>query len=246
MFAQFKKISLHLLLFISILCLQFFNTSAMTKEEGMLKAFKNSEATVEEVNMNAYVNMNNVLKTPSEGKKIGLEIAKKMQIKDETLKDTSAEGDTQIYIEGKSEEGGTIRIIVQGTEYEDIKETNLVIDVVENKLIDLNVLSEKIKEALGSYGKVIITSCITGSYAGELEDAEKEKVAKKIMESLQAEEIEGFREENIISIVGFSKKIKDYISYDGHKVNINIALRYNSYEKKTYLWIATPLITIGY
>lgn len=245
MFMLLKKIGLYLL-FISIVGLSFFQTDAITKEQGILKAFESSEAAVEEVNMNAYVNIENVFKTPSEGKKICLEIAKKLQVKDETIEDTSTEENTQIYMEGKSEEGGVIRIIVQGTAYEEIKETNLVVDVIENKLTDLDLLAEKMKEALGVYGKVTLTSCITGSYIGELDDAQKEEVAKNVMKILQAKEIEGFREENMISITGFSSKIKDYISYGGHKVNINVALRYNSYENKTYLWIATPLIAIGY
>ena len=29
-------------------------------------------------------------------------------------------------------------------------------------------------------------------------------------------------------------------------MNLNIAIRYNEYEEKTYIWIGTPIITIGY
>jgi len=33
---------------------------------------------------------------------------------------------------------------------------------------------------------------------------------------------------------------------NGKKVNMNLAIRYNSYEDRTYIWLATPVITVEY
>ncbi|TCO78805.1 YwmB family TATA-box binding protein [Marinisporobacter balticus] len=228
------------------LFLMFLNhTTAIAKEEGIMEGFNASKAVAEEVNINAYVNMAHVFKNASEGREICLSLAKELGIQRKEIEDTSEKGNIQVILHGEKEQG-TICVIVQSSEYEAVKETNIVIDMVYEGLVDVNTVGENIKAILKKYGKATVTSCITGSFNGKLNNAQKEKIVKNMMEYLEATEIEGLREKNMISIVGFSSKIKDYISYGGNQVNINIAMRYNAYEGKTYLWMATPLIAIGY
>jgi len=61
-----------------------------------------------------------------------------------------------------------------------------------------------------------------------------------------AKKVEGITEENLISISAYSPRVKSSILVNEKRVNINLAMRYNSYEDKTYIWLATPVITTEY
>lgn len=237
-----------MLIMVNLLLMPYYrNTKAMTNEAGIMAAFQSSKAELQEVNVNAHVNRKDIFTNPKKASEMCLNLAEKLEIQHRTIKDTSTEENTQIYLGGQGKAGENIAIIIQSTQEASIRETNIVIDVVqEDGFVDVDGLGNSIKDILKPYGTAQLTSCITGVYAGELAKEEKENIVKDILQFLGAKEIEGFREENMVSIVGFSPNIQDWISYGGNKVNLNVALRYNSYEDKTYLWMATPLIAIGY
>lgn len=242
---RIKIIGLYMLVLMMFVS-SFYKVTAITKEEGITKAFKTAQATLKETNVNAYVCMKDRFIKQDEGKQICNTLAKKFKLKKIRVEDGSTEEDTQICLSGRSSKGEEVVIIVQGTDWDEIKESNIVVDIVDDEQGDADQIAQDVKGILETFGKVRLTSCIIGTYEGKLEDNVKEKVINRVMGSLDVKEIEGFREENMRSIVGFSSRMKDYIKYNGKKVNMNIALRYNSYEDKTYVWIGTPLIAVGY
>ncbi len=87
---------------------------------------------------------------------------------------------------------------------------------------------------------------ITGSLNGQMEEREIEKVYKRVFESIKADKVEGMNGDGLISVSAFSPAIKEAISVNGKRVNVNMASRYNSYEERTYIWLATPVITTEY
>ena len=91
-----------------------------------------------------------------------------------------------------------------------------------------------------------VNSCITGYYSGFLSLSQLNEACRNALNGVGAVEVEGINERNMISVAAYSPYIKDYIRVNGKKVNINVALRYNSYEDKTYIWLATPVITTEY
>jgi len=102
-------------------------------------------------------------------------------------------------------------------------------------------------EVMKKYGmSPDVNICITGSLEGKLEDSELEKVCEKIFESAGANKVEGMRDDELISISAFSPAISEAVRVSGKRVNLNVAVRYNSYEGKTYIWLATPVITTEY
>ncbi|WP_129596081.1 YwmB family TATA-box binding protein [Anaerophilus nitritogenes] len=240
-----KKICLYS--FILILCFIFTmnRTDAFTKEEGILKAFEISGGNLEEINLNGHTNIKKYT-DPKEGKKIALHLSKQLLMTNPQILDTSEQENTQIYIQGKTENKEDISLIIQSIKNEHIKETNIVVDVIYDKIIDIHQETENIKKILNYFGTTTFTSCITGSYVGKLEGETKEQIITDIMKNLKIKEIEKFDNKDMISTTGYSSKIKDHISYGGNKVNMHLAIRYNSYDQKTYIWIGTPLIAIGY
>ena len=52
------------------------------------------------------------------------------------------------------------------------------------------------------------------------------------------------KDEFSLNIMGFSPLLPEGIEILGQNYNINIVMRYNSEEDKTYLWIGTPVISL--
>lgn len=91
-----------------------------------------------------------------------------------------------------------------------------------------------------------INICMTGSIAGRLNEMELEAVCEGIIESAHADKVEGMQEGGLVSVSAFSPVIDDSVRVNGKRINLNIAIRYNSYEGRTYIWLATPVITTEY
>lgn len=88
--------------------------------------------------------------------------------------------------------------------------------------------------------------CITGYFEGRMDYKNLNKVSKKILKSADAKKVNGIAESNLISVSAFAPGIDNSILVNGKKVNMNLAIRYNSYEDRTYIWLATPVITVEY
>ena len=108
-------------------------------------------------------------------------------------------------------------------------------------------LREKVEEIFNKHGlEVIVNSCITGTYDGNVEDTQLEKICRNILNESEARKVDSKRFENVISVSAFSPMIKDKLIVNGKDVNLSIAIRYNKQEDKTYLWVATPIVNTEY
>ena len=89
-------------------------------------------------------------------------------------------------------------------------------------------------------------SCITGCFDGKTDNSALNAACARIFAVAGARKVEGIREGSLISVSAFSSAIRETVNDNGNKVNLNLAIRYNSYENKTYIWLATPVITTEY
>ncbi len=89
-------------------------------------------------------------------------------------------------------------------------------------------------------------SCITGCFEGKLGYEKLNEISRKILKVAGAKKVNGISDNNLISVSAYSPLIGNTLKIDGKKVNMNLAIRYNSYENKTYIWLASPVITIEY
>lgn len=99
-------------------------------------------------------------------------------------------------------------------------------------------------EELGAKPEVNLS--IAGSMEGRLSEAEIEELCGKVLDSIHADIIEGIRNNELVSITAFSPSIRSAVMVNGKRVNVNMAARYNSYEGRTYIWLATPVIVTEY
>lgn len=113
-----------------------------------------------------------------------------------------------------------------------------------SKIMELKEQAENIFKNLGISPQTNIS--VTGSYKGKLNTEQKKKISQEIMKQLGAEAREDYVSEDVYSVTGYTKKIDEYINSANKKINLNLALRYNEYENKTYLYLATPLLVTEY
>ncbi|NLH95777.1 MAG: hypothetical protein GX477_00320 [Clostridiaceae bacterium] len=91
-----------------------------------------------------------------------------------------------------------------------------------------------------------INITVVGFVEGKLDDDETADVFDRAMKSAGALRIEGMDDNGLVSISAFSPNISGYLRTGGKKVNFSMASRYNSFEDRTYIWIASPVITAEY
>lgn len=164
-------------------------------------------------------------------------------------KSTIKDGTEKTEIVGTTATGKKVCITVQFNKDKDGVGKNVIsIDVI-NKLtqLDINDTANLLKEKFKSFGlNPKVNTCITGYFDGKLDYVEMNRISRIVLEEAKAKQINRMSEKNLISISAYSPLIDNNIELEGKKINMNLALRYNAYEDKTYIWFATPVITIEY
>mgnify|MGYP000846720230 FL=1 len=167
-----------------------------------------------------------------------------------SVEEIEEDGFNQLTIYGLNDNGYSTVIILSSYKDGDkgTGETNLFIDmVVSEEYGQIQEIKEKTREIFTKLnGEAEITTCITGTISGKLSRNETENKISTILKELDGKNVETYLDENLVSSSIYTPYIDKYIYTGNKKMNYNIAMRYNEYEDKTYVWIGTPIITIGY
>lgn len=155
----------------------------------------------------------------------------------------------KIEIIGSSGNGKTVNIIGQLNKNEGKKAEGYISIGVNSDAPDLK-LEETEEHIRGLFSrnkiKPRISSCITGFFEGKLGYEALNIISRQILKKASARKVNGVSDNNLISVSAHSPFIDDSLMVDGKKVNMNLAIRYNSYEDRTYIWLASPVITVEY
>lgn len=152
-------------------------------------------------------------------------------------------------ISGSAPDGRTMKLAVHISKEETVgTERSINVSILQDSSSDLLEATQKnVKNVFEKYGIYPrVNSCITGAYEGELEYQQLNDVARQVLGEAEAKKVEGVRETNYVSVSAYSPYIERYVKVHGKKVNLNFASRYNAYENRTYIWLATPVITTEY
>lgn len=87
---------------------------------------------------------------------------------------------------------------------------------------------------------------ISGFIDSKLESWQTNNIIGKAAEVLSIQNMDVSQEGQLVSITGYSSHIQSILTVEKKSVNINMALRYNSVENRTMVYIGTPLITSEY
>ncbi|MDF2545668.1 MAG: hypothetical protein K0R93_566 [Anaerosolibacter sp.] len=242
-----RKTGLYLLIMMYLVLVPFYQSKAGMKEVELKEVLEASGAQLVEYNVNAHVGILGESKDIQEAESLCWDLSRRLGVKKAVMESNQSSENVQTWVNGKYKDGQDITIMVQSSQSEAGKESNIIVDLQGNeKLTSIQGIGNELKGVLEKHGDVALSSWISGTFQGQMAKEDQIHIADSVMAQVEAKEIEGIRENNIISIVGYSKMIPQWIQYGGKKVNLNIALRYNAYEDKTYLWIGNPLISIAY
>ena len=168
-------------------------------------------------------------------------------------KDTFSKQTADTYLMDKTEIKGVCAdgksvSITTGKSKDNVQKTNISINVnntmTSKDIADtVNVIKDKFKKFRL---KPKVNTCIIGCFDGKLDYEEMHSISKNILKYAKAKKIDSISDNNLISISAYSPYIDNNIEVGGKRINMNLALRYNAYENKTYIWLATPVITIEY
>ncbi|MFZ7119673.1 MAG: YwmB family TATA-box binding protein [Eubacteriaceae bacterium] len=148
----------------------------------------------------------------------------------------------------------------------EIKYTNIsIIHKETGKLVKLNIKEEEyvdtievnfdnINEALKFRRQLLVEFeqnkfiadfilMIKGKYDYKINQSNMQKITENILGDLDCQFVEGgYVNNHLLSISAYTSKCSEFITTGGHKINLNVAVKYNIVEKRTELIIATPLI----
>lgn len=155
--------------------------------------------------------------------------------------------DGTIEIKGICADGKSVNIITRQSK-DGLQKSNISINVIDTLTAQgINASVSIIEENFRKFKlKPKVNTCIIGCFDGKLDYEEMNRISKGILKDAKAKKIDSIADNNLISISAYSPYIDNNIEVEGKKINMNLALRYNAYEDKTYIWLATPVIAIEY
>lgn len=160
------------------------------------------------------------------------------------------DGFVQLIVQGVDEEQNLISFTLSSYEISEGKagETSLFVNLIKRvQFVGINDIILRIENIFSEYNRPInITTCVIGTIDESIPLEEIEKSILKTTKSIKGKVIEKYEESGILSLSIFTPYIEEYIYTGNNKMNLNIGIRFNEYEGKTYIWIGTPIIAIGY
>lgn len=211
-------------------------------------AFNNSGLVLEEVRIKGWVKIKDAT-----GEKIDLgeaagSICNSLGIKFITG-DIKNDGDNKVTFNREFEEGDVcISVEKIGGISPWNNEYIAAVDVTQcGNLMNINSIRKRVFESLSKTGSnPFVDICVTGCAEGILDGSAVERLLLNMLRDLNADVADTVKDDNIISICGYTRNIDDFIKYGNEKVNINVAGRVSPSCDKTYFWLGTPVINMEY
>lgn len=223
--------------------------STLKEEEALIISFESTGAEVLESTISCWAKLDNKFLTINQIEAEMAKILKRINPDKATTVKNVESGDqlNKIVLYG-SKGNKTYNIAIESAKQGVRGETYVVVDVsIDKSFNDLAAERQDIANAIQvDEDSINFSSCIIGTYKGKLEERDADKKSRIALQSINARKVEGVDNEEYKSISAFSSSVGGYIMSNQAKVNVQLAIRYSSYDDKTYIWIGTPLIPMGY
>lgn len=237
--------SFFILVFIGIV-ISYADNKYNNEYDKLVSAFNSTQASFKFYNIKANAQINSKI-SKSDMMDICIEIINNLGLEETDIKWEKAwnHQEKQVYAQVNHEEKAISISCIKKSD----KEAYIMVDILENKvyksIVDIYTILEN---TLSKYTNDIeVNTCISGEYSKKLQIGNYDDIFKKILYNMNAEEIDRVQEENFISITAYSKVLKEnYLEYYGHKINLNIGMRYSEDDDKTIIYVATPIIKLDY
>jgi hypothetical protein len=218
-------------------------------EDSLIKSMGSTKAQVMESTISAWAKINNSFMTEEQ---ITTEVNMILEIinPDKSTVNIVKEANDSINKQTLNASIGNkhYNFAVESVKTEKGEETYAIMDVsIDNNSVELIAERQKLEKYFAAKSiNPKISSCVIGVYNGKLTENEMRSKIADAMTTVKAKEVEGLKNEEINSISAFSGNINNFVLSNNKKINMQIAMRYSSYDDKTYIWIGSPLIHVEY
>lgn len=240
--------------FISLLTLGIVKSvPAASGRESLTMAMEATGAQVAECSINAWVKLPNNQLNDDQRVEIVQQVMRELHVEPLGYQLTQQEKNKQNSVQAEAVTPNfhalavvrsiPSRLIVSEMEYylvitiEDKGTTNFSVDHMQREI-------RRISEKYGSSPH--ISTCLIGWLNGTLRDGEEHDLLQKAFAVIDAKIIDKLENEHFVSYTGFSSGIIEWLQVDSEKINLNMAMRYSQYDNRTYVTIASPIITREY
>lgn len=218
-------------------------------EDSLIKSMQSTKAQVMGSTISAWTKLNDQFMTEEQVAAELTAIAEAIEIDKSTINITNETNDDAIKHTLHASSGSKYyNISVESIKTKKSGETYVIADVsIDSSCVELTSERQKLEKYFnGRSKKPEINSCIIGVYNGKLEENEMHAKISEALSAVKAKKVEGLATSGLNSISAFSNNINDFVLSNNKKVNMQIAMRYSSYDDKTYIWIGSPLVNMEY
>lgn len=228
-----------------------FGDNEVREDAPVKAAFLATGADLMEINHNGWSMINETFLTEEQVQGVIYNVVQTLGLSHEGIEIEKYPGFCSGRMKVKTDENTFIEIACQTMGYDEAEqkfaETYLIINTVEMNNSNNNEWRRRIKKALNEFGsEENISTLYSGVISKSLNVEEMESCVQKAWQITQAKEIEGISEDNLVSMTGYTKQIKNFIQLGDERMNMNIALRVHNDDQQTHVMVASPLITTEY
>lgn len=103
---------------------------------------------------------------------------------------------------------------------------------------------ERISDVYNIEGHTVLS--FTGKIAGNLSLKERNRLADQLIDDISGKVVRQLRTEELFTIYGYSRRMKEYEEVSGEKLNFNLAIAYDEEAGMTEVYLATPYLMEDY
>lgn len=232
---------------------------ANSHEKNLQEAFQVTGTTLKDITFSGWVQINKSYSTEEELKEIAQRLAQGLaqglgagtgSLVEITQREDSLRG---YVLRGKLNKNISVEIYCQsmkgnGQEIESPETYLTAVVSMQQGLDQLDGWKKRINTAFYQVSKepIQLSTIITGTMGGPRSTKEMKEIAVKVFDYFDTEPFEGVVNSKLVSLTGYTKVIDEEMTAGDKKFNLNVALRNNSTDGKTYLIIGSPIIAMEY
>lgn len=221
----------------------------ISEEEALVTSFESTRAEVMESTISCWAKLNDEFTGEDQLKELMDGIVKPLKLENATVVKNEGydDGLNKLVVYG-TKSNKAYNIAIESLKQDKAGETYIIFDVfIDKDYKQLKAERQKIIELLHmNEADINFSSCIVGTYEGRLKKKDAERKSELALQSINAKPVEGIEDDGMKSVSAFSTNVGEYVMSERERVNVQLAIRYSSYDDKTYIWIGTPLIPMGY
>lgn len=214
-------------------------------------AFAATGAQVEAYSIHNWSVLNDTFIDPAIVQSSAEQVAGALKIQSPTVYQHADDTQRVYQLFGKWDAQTTVAVIVNSMRQTQPAwaQTSLVIRIEYegNDSQGLQQAISRVRAAVNKTGaKPQISTCIKGFLNDRMDGMERDRLISNTFQTVQASETEAMRTDMLTSVSGYSKLSDEYITTNAKRMNMQMAVHYETYQKKTQVLIGSPILTIEY